>query len=131
MWSAIIIFHNALRKEEVSKQGCDKEITSIQADKSFFGERGPCDCIGYGSEDPIQLSQWCPPIFQISWKLEDHVRCEIIGKLVVHDKISKRDFDGGSETRRENVCRKFRTGRELFVGCTSRELQRLHERLSP
>ena len=105
----MVILHDPLCEKEVSEEGGNKEIGSIQACENLAGERRPCDRVSDGRENPIEFTQRCPAILQISRQLHDHITRDVAGKLMIHEEVPKCYIDWRSEAGGEQISGKFWT----------------------
>ena len=107
MWRAMVVLHDAFSKEEVSEQGSDQEVGTVQTREYLSRECRPCTRVRDGSEDPVELTQRCSSIPEVTMQLH-HLVCRVlIGSLVCEEEVAQCDVDGRRQARREEVGGKF------------------------
>ena len=97
MRGATVIFQDPFGEEEVTEEGCDQEVGSVQAGKDFAGESCPGDGIGDGRKDPVEFPERGTTVFEITGKLYDHVGGDVIRKMMVHEEVTKGDIYWGGK----------------------------------
>ena len=69
----MIVLHDTFRKEEVSEEGSDQEVGTVQTREYLSRECRPCYRVRDGSEDPVELTQRCSSILEVTGNTHHHL----------------------------------------------------------